>query len=318
MKTYLLIFTGLFIAGICHAQGEFSFKEHYDVSTPAKLILSSSDGNISVSPGNGNSIDVTYIVKKRNKVLNISRKELEKEVTVNVTNTSNSLDISIKYPLNYNNFKDRYQVSFIVTVPKETACELQSSDGNIAISGLTGDQSFKTSDGNLDISDITGKVNGKTSDGNIDTNDVNGAVEVRTSDGNITMKNIKGDVKAATSDGNIGLNKITGDVSVSTSDGEISFNGLSGSFSASTSDGNVHGTIIALQKALSVKTSDGSIDITIPDRLGLDLDVRGESLHVPLSNFSGTSEEKYIHGTVNGGGIAVNLSADGNITLAYR
>ncbi|HEY9004967.1 DUF4097 family beta strand repeat-containing protein [Ohtaekwangia sp.] len=317
-KTSLFLICCLLMAGLCNAQSEYSFKEQYDVSTPARLILSSSDGNISVSAGSGKSIEVTYVVKRRNQVLKINRKELEKELTVNVTNTSNSLDISVKYPLNYGTFKDGLKVNFIVTVPRETACDLQSSDGNISLTGLTGDQSTKTSDGNLNISSINGKVNSKTSDGNIDVDDINGSLEARTSDGNVSLERIKGNVKSATSDGNIVLRQITGDVSVSTSDGEITFNELSGSLTASTSDGNVHGTMLALTKNLSVKTSDGNIDIAIPDKLGLNLDIHGESLHIPLTNFSGRSDDHSINGAINGGGIPVNLSADGNVSLTYR
>jgi DUF4097 and DUF4098 domain-containing protein YvlB len=115
------------------------------------------------------------------------------------------------------------------------------------------------------------------------------------------------------------LSKVDGNTSSKTSDGHITFEELSGSFTGITSDGNIRGNFVLLKGQLTVRTGDGNIDITLPDQLGLDLDITGESLHVPLNNFSGRSDEKIIRGKSNGGGIPVNLSAsDGSVTLAYQ
>ena len=76
--------------------------------------------------------------------------------------------------------------------------------------------------------------------------------------------------------------------------------------------------MLALSKELTVRTGDGNISVTIPDKLGLDLDIKGESLDIPLNNFSGRSDENVIVGKSNGGGIPVNLSTSGNVRLSYR
>jgi hypothetical protein len=76
--------------------------------------------------------------------------------------------------------------------------------------------------------------------------------------------------------------------------------------------------MVTLKKQLVVSTSDGNISITIPDKLGLDLDIRGEAIDVPLNNFTGKSDKKFIKGQSNGGGIAVSLSSsDGNVRVVY-
>lgn len=298
---------------------DYSFKESYDLATPAKLKISSSDGNIEVVPGNVKKAEVLYIVTRNNKLLKIDRKELEKELTITVVQTGNSLDISVVYPkTEMFNKKNLPQVNFKITVPKETSCDLQTSDGNVSLTGLSLSQQCRTSDGNVAISSVTGDVIGRTSDGNISVKQISGTVEVRTSDGNIVAEDIKGNTQSVTSDGNIVLSKVSGDISISTSDGDIAFDNVSGSVKASSSDGNIRGNILELKKSLAVRTSDGNISVTIPDRLGLDLDIKGESLDVALNNFSGTSEEKYIHGKINGGGIPVTLTSDGNISLNYK
>jgi DUF4097 and DUF4098 domain-containing protein YvlB len=300
---------------------DYSFKEKYDVTTPAQLMVSSFDGNIDVVPSGGNVIEVYYIVTKNNRLLKINRKELEEELTLEVNRSSDRLEIIVRNKDdNWNfNWRNHMNVSFKVYVPKETACDLRTSDGNISLAGLVSRQDCKTSDGNIRISDVSGNITGHTSDGSIYLRSVKGSAELKTSDGDIVLDKIAGDVHSSTSDGNIKITNITGDTSVKTSDGDIFFEDIYGSLNANTSDGNIRGNIINLQKELTARTSDGSIDITIPDHLGLDLDIKGESLHVPLTNFSGKSDKKYIKGQSNGGGIAVNLvTSDGHITLAYR
>jgi DUF4097 and DUF4098 domain-containing protein YvlB len=129
---------------------------------------------------------------------------------------------------------------------------------------------------------------------------------------------VSGDVIASTSDGNIRLIKIKGDIAVKTSDGYVDFKEISGSFKASTSDGNIRGTIVDLRKELTLRTSDGDIDVTLPDKLGMDLDIKAESIDVPFKNFTGKFDKTFVRGESNGGGIPVVLTTSGgNVRLAH-
>ncbi|OJJ16470.1 hypothetical protein BKI52_34875 [marine bacterium AO1-C] len=140
--------------------------------------------------------------------------------------------------------------------------------------------------------------------------------DVHSSDGDIVLKGLKADQTIRTSDGDIDLVDIQGDIRGRTSDGNINFRNVSGSLDVSTSDGNVKGNLLALTNSLKVKTSDGNIRVSIPRSLGLDLDIRGESLRIPLKNFNGRSTDHKINGKMNGGGKLVQLrTSDGRITL---
>lgn len=321
MKTFILLAACVLFISSGNAQDrEYSFKESYAVSPPAQLAISAADGNIDVVASSGNEIQVLYVVKKYNQLLKISREELEKDVKLEVLKTGNNLMINARNREDFKmlNFKDQIRVSFILYVPKEITCDLVTSDGNISLEGVTSSQHCKTGDGNIRASQIIGNFSGQTSDGNISIEEIIGSVEVSTSDGNIHLNRVTGDVQANTGDGNIELQQIKGKTSLKTSDGHISFKELSGSLSAHTSDGSIRGNIVALKEKLVMGTGDGSIDVTIPANLGLDLDIKGNSLHVPLNNFSGKSDERSIQGKSNGGGIAVTLStSDGNITVNY-
>lgn len=318
---------------------DYSFKETYKVSTPARLSISSSDGDIEVMPGTGNEMEVFFVAKQNGRVLNISRAELEDEVTITIVKTNSSLEISVKHPSsNWTiDWRSRINVGFVVYTPRETSCDLHSSDGDVKLRGLAGSQKLKTSDGNIDVIDVAGDLSGvtsdgdirgrgirgkvysRTSDGDIRLSEVTGSVESTTSDGDIRLTDINGSVRTTTSDGNIELANVKGDHSAHTSDGDIYFRDLSGSLEAVASDGNIRGNFVVLKDRLRAKTSDGNIEITVPDRLGMNLYVKGESLNVPLNNFSGRSSKDIIDGTTNGGGVDVNLStSDGRVTLVYR
>lgn len=322
MKRFAFLLTCLcLISCVSQAQSfDYSFRENYKVSSPTNLTISSHDGNIEVLPGEGNEVRVFYIVKRNGKILNINRTELEKELILEVAHNGSRLEIRVKDKMNQwiKGFTDRMNVHFKIYTPVNTAAGLYTSDGNISVHGLTSNQNCKTSDGNILISDIRGNVTAKTSDGNIHVKEVLGSSEAVTSDGNITIESVTGDLYSSTSDGNIKLSKVKGAMSLKTSDGDIIFQDVSGSLKASTSDGNIRGTMIELRNELTIRTSDGNINVSVPNDLGLDLDIKGGSLNVPFKNFSGKSDKKYIQGKSNGGGIPVNLyTSDGNVTLIY-
>ncbi|WP_339795400.1 DUF4097 family beta strand repeat-containing protein [uncultured Imperialibacter sp.] len=337
----LLLFSILVTSSSAISQDfDYSFKETYKVSTPAQLSISSSDGNIEVFPGNSSEIEVFFVVKQNGRMLDISRTQLEEELTLTIIKTGSSVDITVKYPNNSWNidWRDRINVDFKVYAPKETAGDLRSSDGNVTIKGMTASQKLKTSDGNIVLAEITGDVSGVTSDGNIRGEKIKGSVHSRTSDGNIDFNNVIGDVESTTSDGDIRLTNINGtarahtsdgDIEIynakgkthtaQTSDGDIYFEDLTGGMEAIASDGSIKGNIIELRGSLRAKTSDGNIEISVPDNLGMNLYVKGESVDVPLVNFSGRSTKEVIDGKTNGGGVDVNLStSDGRIRLVYR
>jgi DUF4097 and DUF4098 domain-containing protein YvlB len=322
MKKSTILFTIALLTTVVAVAQEFdySFKETYDISTPARLDLSSFDGNLDIIPSDGNKIQVYYIVKKGGKLLKINREQLEKDVILETSQEKSDLRIRVRQKNEYRSFNWEYSIAvhFKVYVPKDISCTLRSSDGNISLEKLNGDQSCKTSDGSITISTIAGNVYGRTSDGDVNVRQIKGKVDVGTSDGNIGLTSVAGDVDASTSDGNIKLDGIKGDIAVKTSDGYIDFNEISGSFRASTSDGSIKGNVAELKNELTLRTSDGNINVTIPSQLGLDLDIKGESLDVPFKNFSGKFDKTHVRGQSNGGGIPVVLSTSGgNVTLNY-
>ena len=342
MKNFILlsaIFALSRIALFAQVPGNFSFKQSFKVSTPAEMSIATNDGFIKAYGKEINEIQVFFIVKKNEKVIDMDLNELKDHLDVEISSSGSNLEIIIKQRESswIKNWKDRYYVSMQILAPKETECMLKTSDGDIEMVGFSGDQNCKTSDGDIDVEDIDGDLQAKTSDGNIDVINTIGSVQlqtsdgdinvekikgdatVKTSDGKIAMRNINGDVNAVTSDGNILLIDVIGVNTARTSDGNINFEHLKGGLTAQTSDGNISGTFDNLDHSLLLKTSDGNISVTVPDGLGMDLTLRGEDINMRLEDFSGETSDHKIEGTIRGGGVDVELvTSDGDIDLDYN
>src|SRR5215204_3626666 len=80
----------------------------------AQVSVSSSDGNIEAVAFDNDKTDIFYIVRKNNKVLNITRTELEKELTLEVQQSGNNLSIVVKYnnEFGWTDWRDKMVVSF--------------------------------------------------------------------------------------------------------------------------------------------------------------------------------------------------------------
>jgi hypothetical protein len=254
-------------------------------------------------------------------VVEISRNKLEEYININIIQHEGLVDITIKQLPGdrWNNWKNTYNVSLEVFVPHETACNLKSSDGDIRIKGLSGEQKCRTSDGDIEVYGINGQVNCQTSDGDITAQDIIGDADFTTSDGDIKADNVEGDATFVTSDGDISMYSIIGIASAKTSDGDIDFTNLAGAFKGQTSDGDIKGNIVKLNNELRLTTSDGDIRVAVPKEAGLDIYLKGEDINTNLDAFAGQAKEHLIQGKVNGGGISVELTtSDGQITLEYE
>lgn len=355
-KVYVLLLISLILTIMAKAQGvEYSFQEVYDIQGPAELSIQTNDGNIEVSPSEENHITVSYIVKRNGRLVDMTKSELEEKVNLDIVEDLNKLEIKVIQKQNFSNWRNRVYVSFKVEAPYQTACTLNTSDGNILIAGLEGHLKLKTSDGNIQLAKINGNVNahtsdgnihiseisgacdlvtsdgnihvrtvdgslnGRTSDGNADVDTVNGALKLVTSDGNIVAYSVAGNLELTTSDGDIQSGNTKGKSSLKTSDGNISFQEHSGAMRAVTSDGDIRGNIIDLKESLYMTTNDGNIHVTVPEKSGLNLAIKASKINTDLNQFDGTSKDRQVNGRVNGGGVPVELTAnDGNVTLSYR
>jgi hypothetical protein len=257
------------------------------------------------------------------------------ELTVSVNN--NELTAVAKPKNRVMNWKKGLNISFKIYVAPQVDTRLSTSGGSITINGLSGLQDFSTSGGSLHVGNISGTIHGRTSGGSIALNDSKGDIDLATSGGSITSTGSEGNIKLHTSGGSLTFHDLKGKIESSTSGGSISGDNISGALEAHTSGGSINlkdltcsletstsGGHIAVElnelgKYVRIKNSGGNIALSMPGNKGMNLDLHGKVSADRISNFSGRQDNNSMTGTLNGGGIPVNVSAGGGrISLSLR
>lgn len=264
------------------------------------LVVETSGGNIRVEPGDVNEVKVEMYVRSGSNF--ISGKDAEKileRFDINISGQGGNVEATAKRKPGSWGWNSP-SISFVVYTPYDYSCNLQTSGGSIFISGVRGSQKIKTSGGRLHIEEVVGDMQAQTSGGSID------------------VKNFQGQINASTSGGSIRVENGDGTFNLKTSGGQIKLDGVKGAIDAHTSGGSINARVELLESHLTLRTSGGSISATVPQDLGMDIDLKGNNVKCRLNNFQGVSERSRIQGTVNGGGIPVKLSTSGGtVSLDY-
>ncbi len=285
-------------------QEEPYMTKNFTLDGDARLQVETSGGSIDVAGKEGNQATVEMYVKKNGGwSSSLSREEIEEaleDYDIDISQQGNEVKaIAKRKGSGWGN--NKISISFKVTVPKTTSTDLNTSGGSISLTHVAGEQTVETSGGSLNFDTVVGDT------------------QARTSGGSINVKGYEGNLEAETSGGSIHLSHATGELDVHTSGGSIVMDDINGSVEATTSGGSIKAEVHSLGEYLTLHTSGGSINATIPQGLGLDLDLSGNRVNTQLTNFTGKMEKDHIKGSINGGGIPVKLSTSGgSVNLDYR
>lgn len=310
-----------------------------------QLKSETSGGNIHVAGQTTGDAKVEVYVRSNNGNRELTHDEaqqrMNQSVELTVAMNGGTLEVTAKRKGDRDdddNWRRGVSVSFVIYVPEAVSSDLSTSGGNIHLSDLTGTEKFSTSGGNLHLVNLAGKINGSTSGGNVtitdSKNDIDletsggnmharncdGKITLTTSGGNVDLENVKGTVHATTSGGHIDGDGVDGELRTSTSGGNIHLNNMTCSLNASTSGGSIDVTMKTMGKYLELGNSGGNIHLTLPSGQGYNLDISADKIHTDkLNNFSGTMDTHHMNGTLNGGGVPVQVSgSSGNVTLNFQ
>ena len=269
--------------------------EEFTVSGPGNLEVRTSGGHITVKASESSRVRVEMYVRKNGRELSASDYDLN-DFEIDISQSGNTVRAHAKRE-NGNNWKfwnnNNISISFVVYTPREMSSDLKTSGGHIETVGLKGKQQIATSGGHLQLSNLMGTVDARTSGGHIEIRDFEGEMSARTSGGHIDVENANGSINLRTSGGHIDLERTSGTVE------------------ASTSGGSINADIASIGQFVNLRTSGGNVDISVPEGLGLDLELRGSRVRTELKNFSGKVERDEVEGSVNGGGPKVFARTSG-------
>ena len=214
------------------------------------------------------------------------------------------------------------KIHFLITVPQHYNIDLNTANGDISVTNLTGDVRVRTSGGSLSLQSITGTVWGHTSGGSVEVVNITGDVQVRTSGGNLRLGAIQGFVSGRTSGGSIKGTNCNGGTDVRTSGGNIWLGGISENVNARTSGGSIQVVMKTQpQSECSLRTSGGAITCTLIPEVAVDVEAKTSGGRVSTdfaveSVIQGKVPKNRLEGRINGGGPLLKLrTSGGNIHL---
>jgi hypothetical protein len=346
MKTYILLFFLACQSAVCLAQDNGE-KNPYLTKSLANnainsVVVSTSAGGITVSGQSGQQPRVEVYIRGNN------GRELSKEEIKRRLDEDYDLDVSVsghevhaiaknKHHGNWDSNRS-ISISFKIYVPQQVNTDLRTSGGGISLDNLKGNERFETSGGGLQLDRLAGNIHGTTSGGGINVTNssdeielvtsgggiiaknCNGKIKLETSGGGLRLEGLKGSISARTSGGGVDGNNIDGELITSTSGGGIRLRQMNGSLDANTSAGNLDVQIIKVGKYLKLNASSGDINMELPSKQGLSLNLKGDRVNQhQFSSFNGDWGKDHVRGTVNGGGASVSADASsGNINVKFN
>jgi len=345
MKTF---FTLLFACGLSTLVLAQDDKTPYSTQSLANDAISSvkvitSAGGIHVSGETGQQPRIEVYIRGNNN-RELSKDEIKQrlaedyDMSITVNNHELQAIVKNKHEHERRNWNNALSISFKIYVPEQVSTDLKTSGGGIHLEHLKGKEDFTTSGGGLDVYSVTGNIHGTTSGGGIHVQDsgdninlstsgggitaenCNGDINLRTSGGGLELNDLKGNIHATTSGGGVRASNIEGELVTSSSGGGIDLRNMNCSLDAHTSAGSLNAQVKQVGKYLRLGTSAGNINLELPARQGLNLDLNAErvSSH-EFSGFQGTFDERHVHGTVNGGGASVDANANsGHIDIRFN
>lgn len=308
-----------------------------------------SGGSLTIEGGSGKEAKVEMYIRPnnwngRNELDKAEIDERLKDYDITIAQEGSTLVATAqrRNKNNNNDWKRSLSISFKFYTPRNVATDLRTSGGSIHLSALNGKQRFRTSGGSLHLTDVEGDINGQTSGGSIhldrcrndrttDRIDLQtsggsihavastGTMRLHTSGGSIELNDLKGNVDAQTSGGSVRGSDIEGEIKTGTSGGSVRLTDVAGSIDASTSAGSVEVSLTRLGEYVRLNTSAGSVRVKMPMDKGMDLNLSGNRVEVgTLSKFDGDIEKDRVRGKLNGGGVAVNISASNGSVYVNR
>lgn len=198
-------------------------RKTFSVSKGDQLVVSVSNGNITISPWNK---DQAHILAK-----NIDEDDLN---DLKIEQDGNKVIVEF-------NGQDSDDFVLEVFLPENFNLDLSSGAGNITFNGkILGKVDVSTGGGNVKLQDVGDRLSVSTGGGNISVGNIFAETEIVTGGGNINIGDIKSRAEVSTGGGNISIGNIGGNVEVSTAGGIISVGKVTGSAELSTAGGNIN------------------------------------------------------------------------------
>jgi hypothetical protein len=337
----LLAILGILVVPLCFGCGALGLEEtdlphteNYSVSqdTAVTLLNGNINGAINVEAWGKDYVELTWTRRTT-----WGKAELDK-AEVKVTQAPGRLDIEGKLLSR----DAKVSVDYEIKLPKNALlAKVTSGDGNIRITGTSGDTIVTAGLANISAQNTAGYLDITAEKGKIRLEGTTGGAKLTTADDVIEVISADGDINAANSSGGITINDCKGNMTLETSDGGIRVDNLQGSVllaktknapitikrataveAVETSDDDIKAEISSVGvNGTSIRVNKGSISLYLSSDINADIELITSSGDIATHSFWGmtTSDdttEGHLKGTIGTGGNQIRAeTSKGNIDL---
>ena len=349
-----LVCLGLTLLGL-PASGKtfrFDYQRELEISSGATLSMNNSVGVITIRGREGSGRLTIEAVKTVKAVDEAAARKIAEYVELKLSSKSGQAKIETILTdagKQRRSFWDRLvgvdndwfvSVDYIITAPRDIDILIENNQGEITVSGFTGNLEVLASSSSLVVSDISGEVLIDITSGEVSLSDLHGNVEITTTSAAISVSSLTGDLTVHGGSGDLSAEYVAGNVTIVQTSGDVTLTELQGNARLKTTSGVItvaqergaldvftHTGKVVVNTELfsdleySIETLSGEISFSIPDNAGAriklstlsgEIDTRGLPLEV--ESFS----RREISGVIGGGGAPVRLKTDsGDIRLAW-
>lgn len=288
----------LSVAALAPRANATDWAKNYTISGRANVRVDTNDGSVRITTGDAKSVQFK---------VEYEGYELDKNLHIEASQSGDSVQLTARVT-------GRWGLSFGWHNSRRLHIDV--------IMPAQADLDAHTGDGSVEASSLSGNIKVYTGDGSVRANTLTGTIELHTNDGSIHVDTLKGDIRLHTGDGSIEARGLDGKLDADTGDGHMKVEGRFDGLNIKTSDGSVDARVQRGSKmaaSWSVRTGDGSVDLSLPDDFQANIDASTGDGHISSSlslTVEGTFSNSQIHGKMNGGGQPLTVhTGDGSIRL---
>lgn len=304
-------------------------QKSFEVQTPAFLEITNNFGTTDIRASETLSGTFQVTMVKTGYGDDIAQADANLEtLQVDTEESENRVIIQVEEPRIQSGTRSA-KVDLRVRVPAETTVSVDSSTGQISLSGTSGKAVLHSEFGEVGVSDFSGGLSVNTGSGAIRVTQVgllpsgNGDISLTTQFGQIRLENIQtGRLEVTSSSGQLQLSDVhsEGDAQVESEFGQITWQtGSVDHLVVKSSSGQVHLQDLDFSDEIQVETTFGEVRFRLPQESAFDVNLQTDLGRIE-SEFdvarTGLLQEKHWIGTVNGGGPQLTITTQsGSIFL---
>jgi hypothetical protein len=244
----------------CSVPGEQEVREsveRYDVGDATDLVVTGTNGDVSVSAGSGEQVVVDVTERTRFGTEHFA------DVSLAARRDGETLRLDVEYADGLDT--GRVAVDLDVAVPDGLALRrAATTNGDAAAEDVAGDARLETVNGDASATDVSGFVTVVSENGDVDAAGVDGLDGARTTNGAVTAEvpALRGDATARSVNGDVALElgAVDATLDARTDNGEVTVTGLSMQDTTTSAD-RVRGTLGDGTHALTARTTNGDVTV---------------------------------------------------------